>query len=400
MRKIALLLSLFCGFLSACQQQEEFVSAAEDQNTNANARTAALPNNVTATRLATLSKGVNLAHWFAQGTVSTSYIQGRNFGPTDFNYLKSIGIMHVRLPISDLVLFQENNPSVLNPTYTGLLDNAINQILASGLGVIVDFHPEEAFKQNVYTNKGGNFITKVSSFWGTLAKRYASKNANKLFFEVMNEPASENPQTWYTAQTTIMKSIRTNAPNQTIIADGNLRASINDWNGMTALRAITPSTTDRNIVYNFHYYDAMVFTHQGATWGWGPLQYMKNVPYPSSTAAVAPILAAITDQTARDAVAYYGTENWNYTKHYNSLKLMSDWAKAQNVSITCNEIGVYKLVAPSADRLVYLKDVRTALQTLQIGWNVWEYDYGFGVADTSPTGVRTVAPAMKTTLGL
>src|SRR5256884_7217523 len=39
---------------------------------------------------------------------------------------------------------------------------------------------------------------------------------------------------------------------------------------------------DPNIIYNFHFYDPHVFTHQGANWSTNFVHYLKDLPYPST----------------------------------------------------------------------------------------------------------------------
>jgi len=46
----------------------------------------------------------------------------------------------------------------------------------------------------------------------------------------------------------------------------------------------------------------------------------------------------------------------------------------------CNEFGVYRAKTPECSRLHWLQDVRTALERHGIGWAMWDYADGFGVA--------------------
>jgi hypothetical protein len=49
------------------------------------------------------------------------------------------------------------------------------------------------------------------------------------------------------------------------------------------------------------------------------------------------------------------------------------------VPVWAGEFGAYPAVAPRADRLRWLYDVRTALERYDIGWAVWSYDESLGL---------------------
>jgi len=58
---------------------------------------------------------------------------------------------------------------------------------------------------------------------------------------------------------------------------------------------------------------------------------------------------------------------------------VADWAKEHNVSVVCNEFGVYRHAQPQ-DRNAWIKDVRTSLERHNIGWAMWDFSDSFGVA--------------------
>jgi hypothetical protein len=49
--------------------------------------------------------------------------------------------------------------------------------------------------------------------------------------------------------------------------------------------------------------------------------------------------------------------------------------------VTCNEFGVYRKVAPAADRAAWLRDMHTTLEKYNIGWTMWDYAGGFSVVN-------------------
>ena len=46
------------------------------------------------------------------------------------------------------------------------------------------------------------------------------------------------------------------------------------------------------------------------------------------------------------------------------------WAKQHGVPVICDEFGAYSRTAPAADRLAWLKDVRTAFDKHGVAWTL------------------------------
>jgi aryl-phospho-beta-D-glucosidase BglC (GH1 family) len=164
-------------------------------------------------------------------------------------------------------------------------------------------------------------------------------------------------------------------PTSTIIATGER------WGGIDGLRELKP-LSDRNVVYSFHWYEPFTFTYQGATWA-GPVQAeLSGIPHPSSPDSVEGIVAGITDPRARTQVQRYGGEAWNESRIRAGLARAVDWASSNGVPVFCGEFGVYLKVALQADRLKWIQDVRSSLESLGIGWSMWDYETDFGPSPT------------------
>jgi len=312
-----------------------------------------------ASRLITLSKGLNLEHWQRHGLADGHYTE------TTLQEYKNLGLTYTRLPVVLSAFLNDNNPSTLKTDSLAALDAIIQMHVKTGLGIILSpfNHPYELYSDPTVLAK---FVDLFKAF----AAHVSSTDPEKVFLEVMNEPFAETPQSWNNVQLELVPAIRSSAPNHTIIASSNLRVTASDWNNIRAL-PMTHIVEDKNVLYNFHFYDPFVFTHQGATWGWRALQFMKNIPYPSTPAAVAPLLDAIQDAEAKSAVENYGKENWNRAKFVRILSTVAAWAKSNGVSVLCNEFGAIPWTVPRDSRLRYLRDVREVLESYGIGWGLW-----------------------------
>jgi hypothetical protein len=326
---------------------------------------------VPASRLARLRRGINLSHWFAQ---SRDYSEKHLRGHTtrrDVELIRGLGFDHVRFTVEPAPLFDESRPAGLRREHLRRLDAALDMLLAGGLAVVFDLHPSDEFKLRLRTED--RFVAAVADFWRALAGHLARRDPGRLFLEIMNEPMVEDPYRWTGIQARLAAAVREGAPRHTIIATGPR------WSSVEQL-LLTEPLADRNVVYNFHFYEPHTFTHQGATWGSDFWPYLKDLPYPSSPEAVAPLLAAVGRESARAALEDYGRGRWDASRVEREIAAAAAWARRRGVALTCNEFGVYRAHAPAADRLRWIADVRAALERHGIGWAMWDYAGGFGVA--------------------
>jgi hypothetical protein len=139
---------------------------------------------------------------------------------------------------------------------------------------------------------------------------------------------------------------------------------------------------DPNVVYNFHCYHPHIFTHQSATWGQEYWRYLEYLPYPSSPQALERMLPRIKDAEAHKAALQYGAENWNKASIDAWIAPAAAWAEKHKVCLTCNEFGVYRLKSAPEHRNAWIRDVRTSLESYNIGWTLWDYAGGFSVVTT------------------
>lgn len=384
---------LLCLLLLVVAWKNEVACATTLYYTN---QTEPTPHEVPATRIQRLAKGINLAHWFAQGKPTVDYIQNRGLDSIDFKLLRTAGFTYVRLSFDPELIFNADNPSLLNPELLVLLEKAVDNLIAADLAVVLDFHPATYYKNRLMHSE--LFAEKALESWYTLSDFFNTRSPEMLFFEVLNEPAFENPQDWYRLQMRFVSAIRSGVPVHTIIISANMCVSHDDWNGVKAL-TLMPILQDHNIIYNFHFYEPYFFTHQGASWGWEMLQCLKYLPYPSSLEAVKAALKEPQEKIVTDIIRYYGYERWNLDKLKARLQPAADWARANQVPVTCNEFGAYKPNVRVEDRMRYLHDMRTALESFQIGWGMWDYDAGFALVE-KVDNQKIITKEMKIALNL
>lgn len=359
----------------------------------AQAQTAAEMASLAPRRAEHLRHGINLSDWLmASGNPPAITRQHFETAITDSDLalIHAMGFDHVRLCIDPTPMFERGHANEIPAEYLAYLDTAVKMILAHGLAVELDIHASDKFKHEIATDD----VTaeEFTDFWRGLAGHFANTDPHLVFFEIMNEPELRDRYRWYGIETEVANAIREAAPQHTIIAAGARWSDDDDLVFMDPLR-------DRDVIYNFHFYESHIFTHQGATWSENYFHFLRGVPYPSTPENVQAAAMEVPDRAHRLAVIRYGMDHWNAQRIDADVTQVADWAKHWGVPVTCNEFGVYRRYADPNDRAAWIHDVRTSLERHGIGWAMWDYDGGFGVV-TRPNGQAVADPVTVQALGL
>src|SRR5262249_24199730 len=138
-------------------------------------------------RLVIMARGFNLTGWLDGETP-------RRPDEAALAGLRARGLTHIRLPV---------NPEHLMALFNGTdhvddrfeeLDRAIDRLIALGFGVSLDLHPGGGLGGFLVSDPERGFAL-VRDLWLALARRYADRPAERLFFEVLNEPTVK-PSIW------------------------------------------------------------------------------------------------------------------------------------------------------------------------------------------------------------
>jgi len=340
-----------------------------------------------------LRHGINLSEWFAQVWDKRGYTREHFEAWTtdeDIALIKSMGFDHVRLSVNPQPMFTMNQPQKLPPEYLGYLDAAVKSILDHGLVVVIDMHPESDFKQRL--TKDDTFVEQFADYWRAVAQHYSTWDADRVFFEILNEPEFSDRYRWLGVQAKIAASIREGTPRHTIIAAGARWSDDDELLFQEPLR-------DPNVIYNFHFYEPHIFTHQGATWGAYYWHWLKGLHYPSTPASAEQVAALVPNEVDRLSVIRYGRDHWDADRIAAEMKQAAEWANRRRVPLVCNEFGVFRNFADPQDRAAWIRDVRTALERNGIGWTMWDYSGSFGVV-TKKDGKAVADEGVLKALGL
>ena len=318
-----------------------------------------------------LRHGINASEWFAQSGDYSAARTSRYTDAGDIALMARLGFDHVRLSIDAAPLEQYPlGKDGLNDDFVGRLDHAVDTMLADGLAVEIDLHPQDSYKQQLRTSDYA--VDQLILLWRKLAAHYATRDPDRVFFEILNEPEVNDPYRWAGIQERVAAAIRQAAPRNTIIATG---ANYSDIPDLLALEPLA----DGNVIYNFHFYEPHQFTHQGATWGLTWWRYTHNIPYPATDADMQSLLAQVPDAVNRYQLEEYFLDHWDARRMRLLIDEAAGWARDNHVPLICNEFGVYRNFSDPISRANWIHDARTAFEADGIGWAMWDYRGGFGV---------------------
>jgi endoglucanase len=292
--------------------------------------------------------------------------------------LRARGMTHIRLPIyAERVLPHFSDADVVSRTLDDL-DRALDTLLANGYAVSVDMHPNAGLPR-LYQRDPNAAFEALSEGWLLLAKRLRGRPTQRVFAELLNEPPTQDAL-WRAQAEKLVARLRGHLPDMTMIVGPA------PWQRVEALAAWTP-LSDANIIYAFHYYDPMAFTHQGETWDvTSPYAQMAGVPFPIEPndpkverLRTSPPLEW-SPGTVKELVQTL-SRPWTETTIGQAFEPLATWSRTHSAPVVLNEFGVLRFKARPADRAAWIGAVRRQAEKHGFGWAHWEYSNGFGLLD-------------------
>ncbi len=341
-------------------------------------------NGVSEVRLARLAKGINIPSWFWLNRGSVDELEKR-YPDADFQLIKKLGFTNVRVPIDMANVYDKSQSDFLNKINLAFLDRGIRKILSYELAIIIDLHSisqkEGGSNYSGPLGQDETFTDTFCRFWTSFASHLSQFDPDWVILEPMNEPVLSGKEVnWPPVQKKVIAAIRKGAPEHSILATGA------QWSNLDTLLELEP-LKDQNIIYNFHFYEPHIFTHQGASWSSDWVKPLRNIPYPSSPEAVKDLIEKYPDERTANNIKRYGRQRWNAEKIEDRMNLASEWANKHGVKIICNEWGTYKRYCPPNYRNAWLRDVRESCEKFGIGWCMWTFDGSFGVVIRKNTNI-------------
>ena len=318
-------------------------------------------------------KGVNLGGWLSQCDYSENTLE--NFiTENDIERIAGWGADHVRLPFDFNVIINENGE--MKPDAFKYLDRAVSWTAKHGLNIILDLHKTLGFSFDPGENESGFFSDEkyqdiFVNMWVKIAEHFAGGGKN-IAFELLNEITDDAfAEPWNKISRRAIEAIRQVAPNNYIVIGGIHNNSIK---GLSLME----KPADDKIVFTFHFYDPLIFTHQKAYWFDGmPADF--EMAYPAATAEYIEKSKKFPEKKVWEVFDGYGEDivDARFMEFY--MREAVSAAEKMNTPLYCGEYGVIE-VAPLPDTLRWHRDMRDVFNKLNIGHSVWVYkalDFGF-----------------------
>lgn len=319
-----------------------------------------------------LMRGVNLGGYLSQCNHEMEHYENW-IGKSDIDKIAGRGFDHVRLPV-DYQVFQDDDGNTREYGY-GFVERVVKWCESAGIDVIIDLHKAYGYDFNFAGDKEQNNLfgserlqERFVSLWSDIAKRFGKYK--HVAFELLNEVVeNENAAPWNKLIARSVKAIREYAKDSVIIYGGIC------WNSASTLKLLE-KPMDSNIVFTFHFYEPLLFTHQKAGWVKN-MDMNRVVNYPDSMEHYRKETATLSEQG--------GTLNHIKAQEIGTQlieELVSqavDAAKNAGVQLYCGEFGVID-EAPVPDTLRWFEDVDAVFRRNGIGCAVWSYkEMNFGI---------------------
>jgi len=319
-------------------------------------------------------RGVNLGGWFSQVDCieekDPSTFPGVDehmatfLTEDDFAQIAKWGFNHVRLPV-DYFNFFSDDGVLTHPKRLDLVDRAVSWADKYGLKTMFDLHkcPGHDFyhglhhEQKFFTDPVARKAAKNT--WSVLAERFGDNTS--VLLEILNEPVAPNNEVWNRVKDEMAAHIRSCAPKSTIVVGSNL------WNAASEFAELSPLEDD-NILYSFHFYNPVTFTHQQVPWHPEDPGLQVKREYPGDYKKP----EGYHQRLDHD----FGL--WNRQTMADFLAPVTRFREKYQVPVACGEFGVF-VQAPRESQLRWMDDFLSILRDSDIGYSYWNYknlDFG------------------------
>ncbi len=327
-------------------------------------------------------KGVNLGGWLSQCD-DTEETYSSFIVEKDIETIAGWGMDHVRLPFDyELIEDKEGNP--VESGY-GHIQDAIDWCGKYGLNMILDLHKTMGYSFDPAFGEEGFFDSerlqeRFYVLWERVAERFG-KYEDRLAFEMLNEVTDkEYCDLWNKISYECIRRIRAKAPTIKILVGGYWNNSVDSVKDLAA-------PYDENIIYNFHCYEPLIFTHQGAPWiptMDTSFRISIDAPYKEMDEAGVKYLQQVT--TGFKGFAPEQTLTSEYFEKIFAEAIAV--AQERDVALYCGEYGVIDRVAPE-EALKWYRKINEVFVKYGIGRSAWNYKVmDFGISDARMDSVR------------
>ncbi len=318
-----------------------------------------------------IGRGTNLAHWLSQsgrrGEERRLFIQEK-----DFAYIAGLGFEHVRLPIDEEQMWDEQGNR--HADAFELMTNCIDWSIKNDLRVIVDLHILRSHHFNaeekpLWTDPEEQ--EKFCDMWRDLSSVLNEYPVSMVAYELMNEAVADDAEDWNNLLARCFSTIRETEPERLIVIGSNRWQSASTFDELKV-------PDDPNIILSYHFYEPFLLTHYHASWT-GLRDYAGPVHYPG-VVLTQEEFDALPEDHKDEAREWIGKE-FNRQVMADMMEKPFRRAKELKLPLYCGEYGVVE-DAPEEDRLRWYTDMMEIFEENNVGSANWNFKSGqFGLVN-------------------
>jgi endoglucanase len=295
-------------------------------------------------------RGFNLLEKFTED-LNAPYL------PDDFDMISDWGFNFVRLPMSYRCWSTAEDPFAIDERVIEDVDRAVAMGRNHGIHVNLNLHrapgycvnpPEEPL--NLWTDARAQdaFVHQ----WAYFADRYQGLRSRDLSFDLLNEPANIDEETYARVMRLAIDAIRSVDPERLIVVDG-LRYG----------REPVPSLVDTGVWQSTRGYDPMLVSHFRAGW-------INRSDWPETVTWPVEEGGQVYDRT------------WLVQN------VINPWIALEQIGTTVHvgEWGAFRFT-PHQTALAWMRDLLELWKETGWGWALWNFRGPFGVLDSQRSDV-------------
>jgi endoglucanase len=322
-------------------------------------------------------KGINFGGWLSQ-CVHTKEHYDTFITEKDVQEVAGWGLDHIRVPV-DFELLETPAGKYLDEGFA-YIDDCIAWCDNAHLNLILDLHKTAGYSFNdpdaakgpgsLFTDEG--IKIRFIRLWEQFALRYGHLS-DRVCFELLNEVVPEDViDEWNLIVRRAVEKIRSIAPDIKILIGGVF------YNNVTKVKYLD-EPYDRNIIYNFHCYEPVVFTHQSAYW----VKFMPSdltVEYPATIGELKkksdPLIEFAIRSCDKPLDSMIGPAFFEEL-FAEAVQIAAE----RDVPLYCGEYGVVDNASPEST-IRWYRDIHSVFEKYGIGRAAWTYKkMDFGVID-------------------
>ena len=313
-------------------------------------------------------KGINLGGWLSQGSLEEKHLRSFII-EKDIETIASKGFDHVRLPVDyENLEDEEGDPKSLGYE---LIRKCILWCRKYSLNLVLDLHKTAGYSFDGEDTLGffesEELQKRFYNLWDHISKAFAS-DSDVVSFELLNEVVRKDvAKKWNEIAHHCFKVIRKNAPTVKILLGGV------ENNAVTSI-PLLPKPWDENVIYNFHCYSPLIFTHQGAYW----IKAMPTSFRLSFHNDMAAYRAAHQSIFSSNGDLDIDVEKIDESYFEKLFAKAIEVADKLDVALYCGEYGVIDLADPK-ESLLWYQAIHKVFNRHGIGHATWTYkekDFG------------------------